>query len=344
MNQNYQNYQDQKYLTEGQLEEDDDEDEEEPTHYNPCFAANNFLGLLLAVFQMMIVIVPYWVDTNSGSSSVLLSDVRIFKGFFVSCLTRHTSQWQCHYQTFDGDFEFYSMRGLQLSAILSCSFSWIAWVLSFYGSECLKILPNETMAKVKSGLVLGAGFFETLSVGFWSAMLSILSSIVKSEFKAELEFDAGKLQRVEDIQNQLNSHMPTDHNYSHNIHKRSGGGGSMQISNDDFKFQPGICYYMAIPTTVLMAIYMVVLFVEGGTRLSSALSDDDVRQSSNNSDVSLLKKETSNRQKSYSKSYGASQQITYRKSNSVQQWRQESSEAQDLIQPVPRGEDTDSWI
>ena len=48
---NYQNYQDQKYLTEGQLEEDDDEDEEEPTHYNPCFAANNFLGLLLAVFQ-----------------------------------------------------------------------------------------------------------------------------------------------------------------------------------------------------------------------------------------------------------------------------------------------------
>ena len=52
--------------------------------------------------KMMIVIVPYWVDTNSGSSSVLLSDVRIFKGFFVSCLTRHTSQWQCHYQTFDG--------------------------------------------------------------------------------------------------------------------------------------------------------------------------------------------------------------------------------------------------
>ena len=51
MNQNYQSYQDQKYLTEGQLDEDDDEDEEEPTHYNSCFAANNFLGLLLAVFQ-----------------------------------------------------------------------------------------------------------------------------------------------------------------------------------------------------------------------------------------------------------------------------------------------------
>ena len=51
MNQNYQSYQDQKYLTEGQLENDDDEDEEEPTHYNSCFAANNFLGLLLAVFQ-----------------------------------------------------------------------------------------------------------------------------------------------------------------------------------------------------------------------------------------------------------------------------------------------------
>ena len=63
-----------------------------------------------------------------------------------------------------------------------------------------------------------------------------------------------------------------------------------------------------------MAIYMVVLFVEGGTRLSSALSDDDVRQSSNNSDVSLLKKETSNRQKSYSKSYGASQAVIYSKS------------------------------
>ena len=82
-------------------------------------------------------------------------------------------------------------------------------------------------------------------------MLSILSSIVKSEFKAELEFDAGKMQRVEDIRNQLESgHIPTDHSYnSHNIHRRSGGGGSMQISNDDFKFQPGICYYLAIPTT-----------------------------------------------------------------------------------------------
>ena len=60
-----------------------------------------------------------------------------------------------------------------------------------------------------------------------------------------------------------------------------------------------------------MAVYMVVLFVEGGTRLSSALSDDDIRQSSNNSDVSLLKKETSNRQKSYSKSYGGSQAVIY---------------------------------
>ena len=56
---------------------------------------------------------------------------------------------------------------------------------------------------------------------------------------------------------------------------------------------------------------MVVLFVEGGTRLSSAFSDDDSRQSSNNSDVSLLKKETSNRQKSYSKSYAGSQAVIY---------------------------------
>ena len=56
---------------------------------------------------------------------------------------------------------------------------------------------------------------------------------------------------------------------------------------------------------------MAVLFVEGGTRLSSAFSDDDSRQSSNNSDVSLLKKETSNRQKSYSKSYAGSQAVIY---------------------------------
>ena len=81
-------------------------------------------------------------------------------------------------------------------------------------------------------------------------MLTILTSIIKSEFKAELEFDAGKLQRVEDLKNQLEGHMPADHSYSHNIHKRSsGGGGSMQVSTDDFKFQPGICYYLAIPTT-----------------------------------------------------------------------------------------------
>ena len=111
--------------------------------------------------------------------------------------------------------------------------------------------PRGPACLFQSNLTLILAYLNPniLSVGFWSAMLSILSSIVKSEFKAELEFDAGKLQRVEDIQNQLNSHMPTDHNYSHNIHKRSGGGGSMQISNDDFKFQPGICYYMAIPTT-----------------------------------------------------------------------------------------------
>ena len=56
---------------------------------------------------------------------------------------------------------------------------------------------------------------------------------------------------------------------------------------------------------------MVVLFIEGGTRLSSAFSDDDVRQSSNNSDVSLLKKETSTRQKSYRNSYGGSQAVIY---------------------------------
>ena len=56
---------------------------------------------------------------------------------------------------------------------------------------------------------------------------------------------------------------------------------------------------------------MVVMFVEGGTRLSSAFSDDDVRQSSNNSDVSLLKKETTNRQKSYRNSYGGSQAVIY---------------------------------
>ena len=107
-----------------------------------------------------------------------------------------------------------------------------------------------------------------VSVGFWSAMLSILSSIVKSEFKAELEFDAGKLQRVEDIRNQLDGHIPTDHSYSHNVHRRSGGGGSMQISNDDFKFQPGICYYLAIPTTskssVTVRSFNYYLSIDGG--------------------------------------------------------------------------------
>ena len=71
-----------------------------PSDFCPTFESSTVGSLTRE--KMMIVIVPYWVDTNSGSSSVLLSDVRIFKGFFVSCLTRHTSQWQCHYQTFDG--------------------------------------------------------------------------------------------------------------------------------------------------------------------------------------------------------------------------------------------------
>ena len=65
------------------VDEDESEDEEEDDDevlYNSCFAINNLYGLLLASFQLMITIVPYWADTDSAESSHLLSDVRIFKG------------------------------------------------------------------------------------------------------------------------------------------------------------------------------------------------------------------------------------------------------------------------
>jgi len=54
------------------------------------------------------------------------------------------------------------MEGMQLGVIIACCSSWFAWILSFYGSECLKILPNESMAKIKAGLVITAAVFEAV--------------------------------------------------------------------------------------------------------------------------------------------------------------------------------------
>ena len=93
------------------LDEDDEDDELES--YNPCFAVNNLFGLLLALLMTMLTIVPYWVDTDGNTSSNLLSDVRIFKGFWTGCLSRHSSQWQCEYHSSTGGFDGRSMKGLQ---------------------------------------------------------------------------------------------------------------------------------------------------------------------------------------------------------------------------------------
>ena len=86
------------------------EEEDDVEQYNPCFAVNNLFGLLLAVLMTMLTIVPYWADTNGEHSSPLLSDVRIFKGFFTGCLSRHSSQWQCEYHSHEGRFDSRSMK------------------------------------------------------------------------------------------------------------------------------------------------------------------------------------------------------------------------------------------
>ena len=145
------------------IDSDEDEDEEDEIEtYNPCFAINNLFGLILALLMTMLTIVPYWVDTNGENSSALLSDVRIFKGFFTGCLSRHSSQWQCEYHAFNGGFDARSMKGLQVFSASACGLSWAAWILSFYGSECLTVLSNQSLYPVKKALIVTAAVFQTI--------------------------------------------------------------------------------------------------------------------------------------------------------------------------------------
>ena len=109
-----------------------------------------------------LAIVPYWADTNGEHSSPLLSDVRIFKGFFTGCLSRHSSQWQCEYHGFNGEFEARSMKGLQVFVSTSCGLSWVAWILHFYGSECLTVLSNEKLRSVKNIMVIVAAVLQSI--------------------------------------------------------------------------------------------------------------------------------------------------------------------------------------
>ena len=106
------------YSTEYDEEEDEDE-------FSSFWAFNSLLGLLAAIGMGLLIVFPYWVETDFHESSSLLGDVRVFKGFWTQCLTRMESQWQCAYYSFNGHFSMKSIQGLQLCSVLSATFIWI---------------------------------------------------------------------------------------------------------------------------------------------------------------------------------------------------------------------------
>ena len=87
-----------------QNEESEEDDEEEEIFYNSCFALNNLYGLMLSIFQLMILIIPYWADTDSAQSSHLLSDVRIFKGDLCCYTYRVNVFLRIFHRMFDSAF------------------------------------------------------------------------------------------------------------------------------------------------------------------------------------------------------------------------------------------------
>ena len=64
---------------------------------------------------------------------------------------------------------------------------------------------------------------------------------------------------------------------SHSVHRRSSGGGAV-FSSDDFKFRQGTCFYIALPVGIVATINMVLLLVEGITRVKNAPEDEEVSQ------------------------------------------------------------------
>ncbi|CAG5110404.1 Oidioi.mRNA.OKI2018_I69.chr2.g4813.t1.cds [Oikopleura dioica] len=258
------------YSTEYDEEEDEDE-------FSSFWAFNSLLGLLAAIGMALLIVFPYWVETDLHESSSLLGDVRVFKGFWTQCLTRMESQWQCAYYSFNGHFSMKSIQGLQLCSVLSATFIWISWTLSFYGGQYLKILENE---KTKAWLVLAGGIIALFGIVFWWMMIGLLSDVVSDEYERELYFDS-----------QVAVPMPSYP--SHSISRRSSSGGGAVFSSDDFKFRQGTCFYIALPVGILATINMVLLLVEGITRVKNAPEEEEesYRKGSTPSDQQNLLKE-----------------------------------------------------
>jgi len=66
--------------------------------------------------------------------------------------------------------------------------------------------------------------------------------------------------------------MPT--NPGHSIHRRESGGAV--FSSDDFKFRQGTCFYIALPIGIVATLNMVLLIVEGITRVRNAPDEKQV--------------------------------------------------------------------
>ena len=92
----------------------------------------------------------------------------------------------------------------------------------------------------------------------------LLSDVVSDEYEREMYFDS-----------QIAIPTPVYPNSGHSIHRRESGGAV--FSSDDFKFRQGTCFYIALPIGIVATINMVLLLVEGITRVRNAPDDNKVR-------------------------------------------------------------------
>jgi hypothetical protein len=88
--------------------------------------------------------------------------------------------------------------------------------------------------------------------------------VVSDEYEREMYFDS-----------QIAIPMPSIPNPGHSIHRRESGGAV--FSSDDFKFRQGTCFYIALPIGIVATINMVLLLVEGITRVRNAPDEKEVK-------------------------------------------------------------------
>lgn len=233
--------------------------------FNDLYAINCLIGFICACSQMMLIIVPYWIETDYHSSSELLGNVHIFKGFWTKCLTRHVSQWQCTYYEYSGPFQLRSIEGIRVTSITAMSLCWLSWILSFYGGQFIKVVTNE---RGKSIMVITAGVLGTISFAMWLTTLITIAQIISDEYVAETNFDRGLGPGGHGVVAEHGSHV---------------------FSDDDFKFRQGTCFYIALPIGILTLVNAVIYYAEGVLRLQECDKSKDNDNYQENSQESLIR-------------------------------------------------------